>query len=36
MTDHIVVKASHIGLPRNGVAIEPTIACLHEGGFIVA
>jgi pimeloyl-ACP methyl ester carboxylesterase len=36
MADHIVVKASHTGLPRNGVAIEQTIAFLHEGRFNAA
>ena len=33
MADHIVVKASHTGLPRNTVAIEQTIAFLHDGRF---
>jgi pimeloyl-ACP methyl ester carboxylesterase len=33
MTDHIVVKASHTGLPRNGIAIAQTIAFLHDGRF---
>lgn len=33
MADHIVVKASHTGLPRNRVAIEQTIAFLREGCF---
>lgn len=33
MTDHVVVKASHIGLPRHAVAIEQTIAFLHDGSF---
>jgi len=33
MADHIVVKASHTGLPRNAVAIEQTIAFLHDGRF---
>ena len=33
MADHIVVKASHTGLPRNNVAIEQTVAFLHDGRF---
>jgi pimeloyl-ACP methyl ester carboxylesterase len=33
MVDHIVVKASHTGLPRNTVAIEQTIAFLRDGRF---
>ena len=33
MADHIVVKASHTGLPRHTVAIEQTIAFLREGRF---
>jgi pimeloyl-ACP methyl ester carboxylesterase len=33
MADHIVVKASHTGLPRHTVAIEQTIAFLHDGRF---
>ncbi|QOZ47381.1 alpha/beta hydrolase [Bradyrhizobium sp. CCBAU 53340] len=33
MADHVVVKASHTGLPRNSVAIERTIAFLREGCF---
>ena len=33
MADHIVVRASHTGLPRHGVAIEQTIAFLHDGRF---
>jgi pimeloyl-ACP methyl ester carboxylesterase len=33
MADHIVVKASHTGLPRHIVAIEQTIAFLHDGRF---
>ncbi|MBR0821276.1 alpha/beta fold hydrolase [Bradyrhizobium liaoningense] len=33
MADHIIVKASHTGLPRNTVAIEQTIAFLHDGHF---
>jgi pimeloyl-ACP methyl ester carboxylesterase len=33
MADHIVVKASHTGLPRHTVAIEQTIAFLSEGRF---
>ena len=33
MADHVVVKASHTGLPRNSVAIEQTIAFLREGCF---
>ncbi|SEO03839.1 alpha/beta fold hydrolase [Bradyrhizobium sp. OK095] len=33
MADHIVVKASHTGLPRHTIAIEQTIAFLSEGRF---
>jgi hypothetical protein len=33
MSDHIIVKASHTGLPRNTVAIEQTIAFLRDGRF---
>lgn len=33
MADHIVVRASHAGLPRHGVAIEQTIAFLNDGRF---
>ncbi|OKO89109.1 hypothetical protein AC629_07105 [Bradyrhizobium sp. NAS80.1] len=33
MADHIVVKASHTGLPRHPAAIEQTIAFLHDGRF---
>jgi hypothetical protein len=33
MADHVVVKASHTGLPRHAVAIEQTIAFLSEGRF---
>lgn len=33
MSDHIVVKASHTGLPRHSVAIEQTVAFLHHGRF---
>ena len=33
MADHVVVKASHTGLPRHAVAIEQTIAFLHDGRF---
>ncbi|WFU79689.1 alpha/beta fold hydrolase [Bradyrhizobium sp. CIAT3101] len=33
MADHIVVKASHTRLPRHSVAIEQTIAFLHDGRF---
>jgi len=33
MTDHIVVKTSHPGLPLNAVAIEQTIAFLQNGCF---
>jgi hypothetical protein len=33
MTDHVVVKASHTGLPRHGVAIAETIAFLRDGRF---
>lgn len=31
MADHIVVKASHTGLPRHAAAIEQTIAFLRDG-----
>lgn len=33
MADHIVIKASHTGLPRHTVAIEQTIAFLRDGRF---
>ena len=33
MADHIVVKASHTGLPRHTAAIEQTIAFLRDGRF---
>jgi pimeloyl-ACP methyl ester carboxylesterase len=33
MADHVVVKASHTGLPRHTVTIEQTIAFLHDGRF---
>jgi pimeloyl-ACP methyl ester carboxylesterase len=33
MADHIVVKASHTGLPRHAGAIEQTIAFLRDGRF---
>ncbi|WP_245502237.1 esterase/lipase family protein [Bradyrhizobium betae] len=33
MDDHIVIKASHTGLPRNTTAIEQTIAFLRDGCF---
>lgn len=33
MTDHIVVNASHTGLPRNAIAIEQAIAFLRDGRF---
>jgi pimeloyl-ACP methyl ester carboxylesterase len=33
MADHIVVKASHTGLPRHAAAIEQTIAFLRDGRF---
>jgi hypothetical protein len=36
MVDHIIVKASHTGLPRHAVAIEQTIAFLHDGHFQTA
>ncbi|MBR0711580.1 alpha/beta fold hydrolase [Bradyrhizobium liaoningense] len=36
MTDHIVVKASHTGLPRHAAAIEQTIAFLRDGRFRAA
>ncbi|MGT2440045.1 esterase/lipase family protein [Bradyrhizobium betae] len=36
MTDHIVVKVSHTGLPRHPVAIEQTIAFLRDGRFRAA
>ncbi len=36
MVDHIVVKASHTGLPRHAAAIEQTIAFLHDGRFQTA
>jgi pimeloyl-ACP methyl ester carboxylesterase len=33
MTDHVVVRASHAGLPYHAEAIEQTIAFLREGRF---
>jgi pimeloyl-ACP methyl ester carboxylesterase len=33
MTDHTVVEASHPGLMRHPVAIDQTIAFLHQGRF---
>jgi hypothetical protein len=33
MAQHIVVKASHTGLPRHAAAIAQTIAFLREGRF---
>jgi len=33
MADHVVVKASHAGLPYHAKAIEQTIAFLREGRF---
>ncbi len=33
MADHVVVRASHTGLPRHAVAIEQTIAFLRDGRF---
>ncbi|RXH16893.1 esterase/lipase family protein [Bradyrhizobium guangzhouense] len=33
MADHIVVNASHTGLPRDGIAIAQTITFLREGRF---
>ena len=33
MADHVVVKASHTGLPRHVAAIEQTIAFLRDGRF---
>ncbi|SFI09750.1 Serine aminopeptidase, S33 [Bradyrhizobium sp. Gha] len=36
MADHIVVNASHTGLPRHGVAITQTIAFLQHGRFSLA
>jgi len=33
MADHVVVKASHTGLPRHTVAIAQTIAFLRDGRF---
>ncbi|MDA9509333.1 hypothetical protein XI09_32795 [Bradyrhizobium sp. CCBAU 11386] len=33
MADHVVVKASHTGLPRHAAAIAQTIAFLREGRF---
>jgi pimeloyl-ACP methyl ester carboxylesterase len=33
MTDHVVVKASHTGLPRHAAAIAQTIAFLRNGHF---
>lgn len=36
MTDHVVAKASHTGLPRHAAAIEQTIAFLRDGRFRTA
>jgi len=36
MTDHVVVKASHTGLPRHTAAIEQTITFLRYGHFRTA
>ncbi|WP_063692320.1 alpha/beta fold hydrolase [Bradyrhizobium stylosanthis] len=36
MTDHVIVKASHTGLPRHPAAIEQTIAFLRDGRFRAA
>jgi pimeloyl-ACP methyl ester carboxylesterase len=33
MTDHVVVHASHTGLPRHALAIAQTIAFLRDGRF---
>ncbi|EJN10522.1 hypothetical protein PMI42_06178 [Bradyrhizobium sp. YR681] len=33
MTGHVVVQASHTGLPRHAIAIEQTITFLREGRF---
>jgi pimeloyl-ACP methyl ester carboxylesterase len=33
MADHVVIKASHAGLPHHAKAIEETIAFLREGRF---
>ena len=33
MTDHVIVKASHTGLPRHPAAIEQSIAFLRAGRF---
>jgi len=33
MADHVVVKASHTGLPRHATAIAQTIAFLRDGRF---
>jgi pimeloyl-ACP methyl ester carboxylesterase len=33
MTDHVIVRASHTGLPRHTIAIAQTIAFLREGRF---
>ena len=33
MADHIVIGASHPGLPRNRLAIEQTITFLRDGRF---
>jgi len=33
MADHVVVKASHTGLPRHPAAIDQTIAFLYAGRF---
>jgi hypothetical protein len=33
MADHLVVRASHTGLPRHTVAIAQTIAFLRDGRF---
>jgi pimeloyl-ACP methyl ester carboxylesterase len=36
MADHVVVKASHTGLPRHAAAIAQTITFLREGRFRTA
>ncbi|MGL9621416.1 alpha/beta fold hydrolase [Bradyrhizobium sp. U531] len=33
MADHVVVRASHTGLPRHATVIDQTIAFLREGRF---
>jgi len=33
MTDHVIVKTSHTGLPRHPIAIAQTIAFLQDGMF---